>query len=365
MSGDPTDNNAKLFAQGYNGVLQPHFADGSYMKVGAPAGTWDPPTAATDVRAAVHRPPEHQRRRDAERRQRERGHLGALEEQDPGEHVPDHRSGRVPVGPAEHPQGLPVRHRLQAVLYVEAQAAAALALYLRAGKTPPSSLVNATTKDTTLNADIKSVYTKPIWVTKENMADTVVKDGAITVPPLCTGKLCQGVQGGRNPVEPGPGSGLALQAGPGLARFVEPRRRDAMTTTENGAEPLLRLKGVSKNFGPVQALSNVDLEIPAGQVTALVGDNGAGKSVMIKCIAGIHAPEHGQIFWEGKPVRIRTPREAAALGIETVYQDLALCNNLDIVQNMFLGRERLNERRLPGRGGDGEGGRGDALQPAR
>jgi ABC-type sugar transport system ATPase subunit len=117
-----------------------------------------------------------------------------------------------------------------------------------------------------------------------------------------------------------------------------------MTSTENGAEPLLRLEGVSKNFGPVQALSDVDLEIPAGQVTALIGDNGAGKSVTIKTIAGIHAPEHGQIFWEGKQVRIRTPREAAALGIETVYQDLALCNNLDIVQNMFLGRERVNSR---------------------
>jgi len=117
-----------------------------------------------------------------------------------------------------------------------------------------------------------------------------------------------------------------------------------MTTTENGAEPLLRLEGVSKNFGPVQALSDIDFEIPAGQVTALIGDNGAGKSVTIKTIAGIHGPEHGKIFWEGKPVRIRTPREAAALGIETVYQDLALCNNLDIVQNMFLGRERVNSR---------------------
>jgi ABC-type sugar transport system ATPase subunit len=116
-----------------------------------------------------------------------------------------------------------------------------------------------------------------------------------------------------------------------------------MTSRENGAEPLLRLRGVSKNFGPVQALSNIDLDIRPGEVTALIGDNGAGKSVTIKTIAGIHEPEHGQIFWEGKPVRIRTPREAAALGIETVYQDLALCNNLDIVQNMFLGRERLNE----------------------
>ena len=115
-----------------------------------------------------------------------------------------------------------------------------------------------------------------------------------------------------------------------------------MTSSENGAEPLLRLRGVSKNFGPVQALIDVDLDIRAGEVTALIGDNGAGKSVMIKCIAGIHAPESGEILWDGSPVRIRTPREAAALGIETVYQDLALCNNLDIVQNMFLGREREN-----------------------
>src|SRR5580765_5130941 len=100
------------------------------------------------------------------------------------------------------------------------------------------------------------------------------------------------------------------------------------------------MRGIVKTFGPVQALTDVDLDLRAGEVTALVGDNGAGKSVLIKCIAGIHSPEHGEILWEGQPVRIRTPREAAALGIETVYQDLALCNNLDIVQNMFLGRER-------------------------
>jgi ABC-type sugar transport system ATPase subunit len=106
-------------------------------------------------------------------------------------------------------------------------------------------------------------------------------------------------------------------------------------------QPLLSLRGVSKHFGPVQALAGVDLDIPAGAVTALAGDNGAGKSVLIKCVAGIHAPDTGQIYWEGRPVHLRTPRDAAALGIETVYQDLALCDNLDIVQNMFLGRERV------------------------
>jgi ABC-type sugar transport system ATPase subunit len=110
---------------------------------------------------------------------------------------------------------------------------------------------------------------------------------------------------------------------------------------DSGAAPLLRLQGIEKNFGPVQALAGVDLDIPAGQVTALAGDNGAGKSVLTKCIAGIYAPDAGQLIWEGQPRRLHSPSEAAALGIETVYQDLALCDNLDIVQNMFLGRERL------------------------
>jgi ABC-type sugar transport system ATPase subunit len=108
----------------------------------------------------------------------------------------------------------------------------------------------------------------------------------------------------------------------------------------SGAAPLLELRGVDKHFGPVQALTSVDLVMNPGEVTALVGDNGAGKSTLIKTIAGIWQPDGGQILWEGKPVSIHGPRDAAALGIETVYQDLALCDNLDIVQNLFLGRER-------------------------
>ena len=113
-----------------------------------------------------------------------------------------------------------------------------------------------------------------------------------------------------------------------------------MNGERGSEEPLLRLRAIDKNFGPVQALASVDLDVPAGQVTALVGDNGAGKTVLIKTISGIWEPDGGQIFWEGHPVHVRTPREAAAHGIATVYQDLALCDNLDIVQNMFLGRER-------------------------
>jgi ABC-type sugar transport system ATPase subunit len=106
-------------------------------------------------------------------------------------------------------------------------------------------------------------------------------------------------------------------------------------------EPLLKVRDLDKHFGAVQALTRVNLDLPAGAVTALCGDNGAGKSVLTKCIAGIYQADHGQFYWEGQPVHIHNPREAARLGIETVYQDLALADNLDIVQNMFLGRERL------------------------
>ena len=110
-----------------------------------------------------------------------------------------------------------------------------------------------------------------------------------------------------------------------------------------GAEPapLLRVRGLDKHFGAVQALTGVDLDLPAGQVTCLCGDNGAGKSVLTKTVAGIYQPDHGQLYFEGRPVHIRSARDASRLGIETVYQDLALADNLDIVQNMFLGRERL------------------------
>jgi D-xylose transport system ATP-binding protein len=94
--------------------------------------------------------------------------------------------------------------------------------------------------------------------------------------------------------------------------------------------PLLELRGINKSFGPVQVLRDV----------ALVGDNGAGKSTLVKCVGGIHPIDGGEILWEGNSVNVHSPRDAAQLGVEIVYQDLALCDNLDIVQNMFLGRER-------------------------
>ncbi|MFD9466105.1 ATP-binding cassette domain-containing protein [Streptomyces sp. NPDC060027] len=105
------------------------------------------------------------------------------------------------------------------------------------------------------------------------------------------------------------------------------------------ATPVLALRGVSKRFGAVQALTDVELEVHAGEVVALVGDNGAGKSTLVKTIAGVHPIDEGVIEWDGKSVQINRPHDAQNLGIATVYQDLALCDNIDVVGNLYLGRE--------------------------
>src|SRR5919199_442684 len=125
----------------------------------------------------------------------------------------------------------------------------------------------------------------------------------------------------------------------------------------DAVDPLLSLRGVNKSFGAVNVLRGVDLDVYLGQVTALVGDNGAGKSTLIKAIAGIHAFDGGEMFWEGEVVHVTGPKQANALGIEVVYQDLALCDNLDVVHNMFLGREvksgiTLDETEMERRAGD-------------
>ena len=117
---------------------------------------------------------------------------------------------------------------------------------------------------------------------------------------------------------------------------------EAAPRTPSGSGPLLELQGVNKSFGAVQVLTDVDLTLRLGRVTALVGDNGAGKSTLIKGIAGIHPFDSGQYLFEGQQVHVHNPKQANALGIEVVYQDLALCDNLDIVQNLFLGREALS-----------------------
>jgi D-xylose transport system ATP-binding protein len=132
--------------------------------------------------------------------------------------------------------------------------------------------------------------------------------------------------------------------GAGGGERIDPM--EATTSTDeaprsSASGPLLSLKGISKRFGPVQALKDVDFEVRAGEVVALVGDNGAGKSTLVKVISGIYDADEGQFFFDGDEVAISGPQSATALGIATVYQDLALCDNLDVVANLFLGREDI------------------------
>jgi D-xylose transport system ATP-binding protein len=121
---------------------------------------------------------------------------------------------------------------------------------------------------------------------------------------------------------------------------------EVTTHSTNDPAPLLSLRGITKSFGAVHVLQGIDFDVYPGQVSALAGDNGAGKSTLIKGIAGIHAFDSGEYFFDGQPVHVTSPKQANALGIEVVYQDLALCDNLDIVHNLFLGRELSNAVQL-------------------
>jgi D-xylose transport system ATP-binding protein len=109
---------------------------------------------------------------------------------------------------------------------------------------------------------------------------------------------------------------------------------------------VLSMQGVSKRFGAVQALKDIDFDVKSGEVVALVGDNGAGKSTLVKAIAGVYTPDEGTMYFDGRPARASSPAEAQQLGIATVFQDLALCDNLDVVANLFLGRELYHGRAL-------------------
>src|SRR5690606_12979923 len=133
--------------------------------------------------------------------------------------------------------------------------------------------------------------------------------------------------------------GLSLQSAASLSSR-DPRRgaEPTMSQQPSGTRtPVLSLRGISKNFGAVSALTDIDMDVHAGEVVALVGDNGAGKSTLVKTLAGVHQPSSGTIMFDGKPVTISTPGVALNLGIATVFQDLALCENLDVVANIFLG----------------------------
>jgi D-xylose transport system substrate-binding protein len=190
MSGDPKDNNAKLFAAGYNGVLKSKFDSGGWVKVGAPAGTWDPPTAATEFEQQLTAHPTMNAVVTPNDDNANAVIAVLLKNGVKANTFPTTGQDAAPTGLQNILKGYQCG-TVYKLPYAEPQAAAALALYLRAGKTPPDTLVNAATRDSQLNADIKSVYTKPVWVTKSNMKDTVIKDNVIPINQICGGKMAQ------------------------------------------------------------------------------------------------------------------------------------------------------------------------------
>ena len=289
MDGDPTDNNAKLFAEGYNGVLKPNFDDGAYMKVGEPAGTWTPPTRADDVRAAVHGPPEHQRRRSRRTTTTPtRSSRSCRRNQIPPKTFPTTGQDASPSGLQNILKGYQCG-TVYKPIYLEAQAAAALALYLRAGEKPPAALVNGTTPDSDGEADVASVLLDARSGSRPTTWPTPSSRTVRSRSPTSAPAACQRVHCRRHQLT---GDGTAERSqrlGPaGHWAGTASGAREPTSDRRLGrrGEPLLELAGIGKHFGPVQALVGVDLDVPAGQVTALVGDNGAGKSVLIKCIAG-------------------------------------------------------------------------------
>ena len=193
-----------------------------------------------------------------------------------------------------------------------------------------------------------SILLDPVSITKDNVKD-VIDDGGQTAADVCAGDFAAAcTEAGISADCPrltdlneAPGSDH-----PARAPFVHPDNESIRPEEPQMSEPLLELRGVNKSFGVVHVLHDVDFAVYPGQVTALVGDNGAGKSTLVKIIAGIYGRDTGDYFFDGKPVDVHGPRDVAALGVEVVYQDLALCDNLDIIQNMFLGREEIKRGAL-------------------
>ena len=324
MDGDATDNNATLFAQGYNSVLKPQFDSGAYVKVGEPERTWDSLKALTNFEQQFTAHPDINAVVAANDTVANSVISVLKTDQVPAKTIPTTGQDASLIGL----QNILAGYQCMSVykpIYSEAQAAGVVALYVRAGQTPPDSLVNGKSEQP---ADRRPLGPAQAGVGHRRQHERHRGQGQVRGPgPAVRRIVREGLPVGRD-------RRVAVT-------MTGPASRDR--TSRRRAKPPVRgtprpeSRRASKRFGPVQALRDVDLVVPAGEVTALAGDNGAGKSVLIKTIAGIHAPDGGETYWEGRPVHIRTPCDAAALGIQTVYQDLALADNLDIVQNMFLG----------------------------
>ncbi len=313
INGAPTDNNAGMFKKGAHSVFDPLVKEGK-LTIAKEYDTpdWSPDQAQTEMQQA----------------------LTALGGRVDGVYCANDgtASGAIAAMRAAAMNPLPpvtgqdaelaaVQRIVQGQQYMtvykpikpEAADAARMAVALLEKRTLPAGLTHGHDVNNG-KVGVPSALLTPVAVTKANVRQTVVKDGFWKADQI-------GLTAAGNEV----GGGVA-----GGTR-----------------ERLLELRGVSKRFGAVQALSGVDFEVGPAEVVGLVGDNGAGKSTLVKVIAGVYRPDAGEYWFEGRRVEVATPRDATELGVQTVYQDLALCENLDVVANLYLGKERTRVLRGP------------------
>ena len=338
LNGSPTDNNATLFKKGYDSVLQPKFDDGTYKKVADQSvPDWDNQKALTIFEQILQKQSNKIDGVLAANDGLGNAAISALKQR---------KLPQVPVtGQDATLQGIQnivsgdQCMTVYKAIKKEADAASKLAITLAKGE----------------HAD-----------RGDGQGQQREQGRPVRAPGAGRGDEGQHQGLPRRARLPQEGRDLRRQAG------LEVLRGRSVMTVETGGRqeapptsPILELRKVSKHFGAVQVLYDVDFHVAPGEVMALVGDNGAGKSTLIKCIAGIHPIDGGEIVFEGNQVTIHGPKDAADLGIEVVYQDLALADNLDVVQNMYLGREEIELAAAPRRDRDGEARVGDAQGPLR
>ena len=339
LNGSPTDNNATLFKQGYDSKINPKFDAGEWTEVDDQSvPDWDNQKGGQIYEQMLTKA---------------NGKIdGVLAANDGLANaviaVNKKNNLQIPVtGQDATPEGL--RNILAGdqcmtvykAVKDQAAAAAAAAVALLSGQEPDTG--GTTIEDTESGRQVPAVLLDVQPIFKEQREGRHRRRLRQARGRLHPGARRRVRRGGHPVARQAVGStrqhrGRPLPSG----RPLHVRRGSESVQQAGNGQPILELKAINKSFGPVHVLHDVDFTVYPGQVTALVGDNGAGKSTMVKCVTGVYTTDSGEILFEGQPVAIHGPKDAAALGIEVVYQDLALADNLDIVQNMFLGREMKN-----------------------
>ena len=331
INGAPTDNNAKLFAEGAHSVIDP-----SEYKVAKEYDTpdWSPDKAQQEMEQAITA-----LGKDgfvgvyAANDGTAGGAIAAMKGNgiDPKTH-PHHGSGRRAGSHPADPRRRAVHDRLQGD-QGRGRGGGGAGRGARQGRGPAEGTRQRQDRQRPRSRSIRSCSSRwrSRWTTSRTPSSRTGSGSPARSARAST------LPRARKPASSNRGLGARPRSARGRAPPV--LSKGAWNMEGNGNTPVLALRGVSKSFGAVKALTDIDFEVHDGEVVALVGDNGAGKSTMVKTIAGIHSADDGQILFAGEEVKINSPTDATDLGIATVYQDLALCDNLDVVENLFLGRE--------------------------